>query len=204
MKIQSERTAQTQADLVAAFWVHYKEKPINKITVKEVTDTAGYYRSTLYYYFEDVYAILEYIEDSVIADWEASITAVLKNGLEILMQNNVQVLIEQITPFYIKNAEYISVLLGPNGDPLFQQRVKDTLRSRLFTMLDIPQHSTEAQIFFECVSSGMMALVVKGYNDKLPLELVIKVVEKFLQQNVLTPLLQYSANPLLKQFAANA
>ena len=204
MKIQSERTAQTQADLVAAFWVHYKEKPINKITVKEVTDTAGYYRSTLYYYFEDVYAILEYIEDSVIADWEASITAVLKNGLEILMQNNVQVLIEQIKPFYIKNAEYISVLLGPNGDPLFQQRVKDTLRSRLFTMLDIPQHSTEAQIFFECVSSGMIALFVKGYNDKLPLETIITVLKKIINRNVQTIILEYSSNPLLSRLAANA
>jgi len=43
-------------------------------------------------------------------------------------------------------------------------------------------------------------MFVKWYNDKLPLHLVINVVEIFLQQNIVSPLFRYSTNPLLKQF----
>ena len=203
MRKQTDKTLQTKNDLIAAFWQLYKEKPINKITVKEVTDTAGYYRSTMYYYFEDVYAILDEIETSVLQDWETSVSTVLCDH-RFLLNHDVQAIISQIAPFYQKNGEYIAVLLSPNGDPLFHDKIKTTLQHKLFTLLEIPPNTPEAELIYACVSSGILGLFVKWYNDKLPLELVIKVVEKFLQQNILTPLLQYSANPLLKQFAANA
>ena len=197
MRKQTEKTMQTKADLIAAFWKLYKEKPINKITVKEVTDTAGYYRSTMYYYFEDVYAILEDIEDSVLQDWEKSVSDALSDN-RFLLEHDVHAIISRIAPFYQKNGEYIAILLSPNGDPLFQEKIKTALQQKLFTLLEIPPHTLEAELVFECISSGILGLFVKWYNDKLPLELVIHVV----QQNILAPLLQYSANPLLQQFSA--
>jgi len=199
MRKQTEKTLQTKADLIAAFWQLYKEKPINKITVKEVTDTAGYYRSTMYYYFEDVYAILEEIETSVLQDWETSLSEALYDN-RALLKNDVQAILKQITPFYQKNGEYIAVLLSPNGDPLFQEKIKSTLRQKIFTLLEIPPHTPEAELIFECISSGILGMFVKWYNDKLPLHLVINVVEIFLQQNIVSPLFRYSTNPLLKQF----
>lgn len=201
MRKQSERTAQTKADLVDAFWKLYKEKPINKITVKEVTDTAGYYRSTMYYYFEDVYAILEYIEASIMQDWEETLIPVLVDGHAILLQNNIHIIIDQVAPFYVRNGEYIAILLGPKGDPLFQQKIRETLRGKLFTMLDIPFHTLEAEIVFEGISSGILALFVKWYNEKLPINLVTDVLQKFLDTNVLGILLSYSNNPVLRQLA---
>lgn len=202
MKKQSEKTAQTQADLVEAFWKLYKEKPINKITVKEITDTAGYYRSTFYYYFEDVYAILEYIENSVMQEWESCISKAFQDEQICLLQYDMHLLIDYITPFYIQNGEYISVLLSPKGDPLFNQRIKETVHSKLFTVLDIPFNIPEAELFFECIISGMLALFVKWYNDKLPLNLVMNVVHQIIiDRNVLTILLSYSSNPLIQQLA---
>lgn len=201
MRKPTEKTLQTKADLIAAFWLLYKEKPINKITVKEVTDTAGYYRSTMYYYFEDVYAILDEIESSVLQDWENSLTLALSNNHAIFIKKDVEAIMQLITPFYEKNGEYITVLLSPNGDPQFSQKIKDTLRRKLFTLLDIPEHLPEAELLFECICSGILALFVKWYKDKLPLPLVIDVVQKILNINTLTLLFSYSSNPLLKQFA---
>jgi len=198
MRKQTEKTLQTKADLVAAFWQLYKEKPINKITVKEVTDTAGYYRSTMYYYFEDVYAILDEIETSVLDDWEKNICDPLFDK-RFLLTNNIKTILNQITPFYQKNGEYIAILLSPNGDPLFHEKIKKTAQHKLFTMLEIPPHTQEAELIFEYVSSGFLGLFVKWYNDKLPLDLVIDVIEKFLQQNILAPLFQFSTNPLLRR-----
>lgn len=41
-----------------------------KITVKDITNKAGYNRGTFYEYFTDVYDVLNYIEDSLIPTLE--------------------------------------------------------------------------------------------------------------------------------------
>lgn len=40
----------------------YKEKPVSKITVKELSAACGIGRGTFYNHFEDVYAVLDHIE----------------------------------------------------------------------------------------------------------------------------------------------
>ena len=67
MKKQPQVTEQTRANLTRAFWNLYLEKPIEKITVREITDRAGYNRATFYLYFRDVYDLLEQIEEGVLA-----------------------------------------------------------------------------------------------------------------------------------------
>lgn len=203
MKKQPEKTAQTKADLTAAFWKLYKEKPINKITVKDITDTAGYYRSTMYYYFEDVYAILEYIETSVIHDWENNLTTALQQYASLCLQNNIEIMLDLITPFYIKNGEYIAVLLSSSGDPFFATKFKSALRQKLFTTLEIPNNTPEAELLYEALSSGILALFVKWYNDKLPREHVMHVLQKILNKNLIGLIFSYSANPFIRQIAVD-
>ncbi|MBQ9479098.1 MAG: TetR family transcriptional regulator [Selenomonadaceae bacterium] len=43
-----------------------KRKSIEKITIKELTDKAGYCRATFYQHFEDIYALLDFVEGLVI------------------------------------------------------------------------------------------------------------------------------------------
>ena len=49
----------TKENIIIAFWEIYREKSINKITIKELMDKAGYHRSVLYTYFKDIYDLLE-------------------------------------------------------------------------------------------------------------------------------------------------
>ncbi|QNO15346.1 TetR/AcrR family transcriptional regulator [Alkalicella caledoniensis] len=66
MNKRTEITAQTKQNLMDAFWNLYCEKRIEKITVKEITNKAGYNRGTFYEYFTDVYNVLDEIENSLI------------------------------------------------------------------------------------------------------------------------------------------
>ena len=66
MNKQPEVTAQTKQNLIDAFWSLYCEKRIEKITVKEITQMAGYNRGTFYEYFTDVYDVLDQIELSLV------------------------------------------------------------------------------------------------------------------------------------------
>ncbi len=63
MNKQPEITDATREALVNAFFQSAKKKSIDKVTIKEITDLAGYNRTTFYRYFEDVYALVEYAED---------------------------------------------------------------------------------------------------------------------------------------------
>ncbi|MCD8390233.1 MAG: TetR/AcrR family transcriptional regulator, partial [Firmicutes bacterium] len=63
MKKQPEVTDLTRESLVTAFFQLAEIKNINQITIREITNRAGYNRTTFYRYFEDVYALIEYAED---------------------------------------------------------------------------------------------------------------------------------------------
>ena len=62
---QPQVTEQTKANLTSAFWSLYEEKPIEKITVREIAERAGYNRATFYLYYRDVYDLFEQLEDEI-------------------------------------------------------------------------------------------------------------------------------------------
>ncbi len=112
MKKQPEITEQTRKNIVMAFCKLYEQKPIEKISVKDVINLAGYNRSTFYEYFTDVYALLKYIEDDVI------------NYIKAKMNNETRSPADLLTLFSAKE-DYLKVLLGTYGCIHFQDRLKN-------------------------------------------------------------------------------
>ena len=43
------------------------KKPLDKITVRDIVDDCGINRNTFYYYFQDIYAVLEEYCDLILA-----------------------------------------------------------------------------------------------------------------------------------------
>jgi len=68
MKKQPEVTALTRKNLIQAFWYLYCQKKVNDISIKEITDKAGYHRSTFYEYFLDINDVLEQVEDELLRE----------------------------------------------------------------------------------------------------------------------------------------
>lgn len=66
MQKREELTQLTKQNLREAFWSLYIQKPIEKITVKEITDIAGYNRGTFYLYYKDTYDLLAQIEQELL------------------------------------------------------------------------------------------------------------------------------------------
>jgi AcrR family transcriptional regulator len=55
----------TKKAIVESFMELLGKKPIDKITVRDVVDHCGINRNTFYYYFQDIYAVLEEISRNV-------------------------------------------------------------------------------------------------------------------------------------------
>ena len=51
----------TKRAIVESFLHVAAKKPLDKITVRDIVDDCGVNRNTFYYYFQDVYAVLEEI-----------------------------------------------------------------------------------------------------------------------------------------------
>lgn len=112
MNKQPEITEQTRKNIITAFCKLYEQKPIEKISVKDVIALAGYNRSTFYEYFSDIYALLEYIENDVIDYIKAGLNSNQKSQTDLLTLLSAK-------------EEYLKVLLGTFGCVHFQDRLKN-------------------------------------------------------------------------------
>lgn len=163
VKKQPQITEQTKANLRAAFWSLYTQKPIDKISIKEITDLAGYNRGTFYLYYKDVYDIFYQIEEEVLD----MIEKVIQDGL---MKNDTFDLSHQME-FLMELAQthspYVSVLLSDRGDPKFATRLKELiwpLLNRYF--VPTQGHSDyEMELLSEFYLSGVLAALTKWLSN---------------------------------------
>lgn len=154
-----ERTEQTRKNLMDAFWYWYCRKRIDTISVKEITGKAGYNRGTFYEYFRDVYDVLEQLEIMVLptlADMPAHAQSPgSKDFIHAFMH------------MYQSRFEYYQVLLGDNGDPSFQRKLKNSIKTILSGLLPASSADERVEIdyIFEYVLSGMIGLMMYGFRN---------------------------------------
>jgi AcrR family transcriptional regulator len=171
----------TRQNLIDSFWLLYCQKRIEKITVKEICDLAGYNRSTFYVYFKDAYEILEEIEEQTITieDFRKIVIKNLFYG-NLFHDHRKKVILKSVLEFFEKNKTYLPVLLGENGDPHFRQKVLKKLTPTVLSMYKklTPQELLEVRYLMEYQSAAMLSTIAKWYaNDKdLPTEQFLELL----------------------------
>ncbi|MGC6177345.1 TetR/AcrR family transcriptional regulator [Lacrimispora sp. 38-1] len=180
MKKQPEITMQTRKNLADAFWQIYCEKRIEKITVKDITTKAGYNRSTFYEYFTDVYDVLEQIESSVLPD--------IEKHKKFLLNKDMQFPLKHLVEVYSKNKQYLVVLLGKNGDPAFQEKMKNTYKDLVRPILQ--SYETDEYILEYGLEYGMSAIIgMITYcftrEEHPDIERMVRLLDSFMNDGIL-------------------
>lgn len=162
---QPEIKAQTRQNLIDAFWSLYANKRIEKITVKEITQKAGYNRSTFYEYFIDVYDMLEQIEQSLIPTLEEMPPLHLED-------RRIGMPMAAFLELYERNRKYYVVLLGENGDPAFVGKLKASVKPILRqTFGDAAKAEGETfEYLLEYVLSAMIGMMSFWLNREQPMD----------------------------------
>ncbi len=157
MKKQPQITERTRARLCAAFWKLYTEKPIEKISVREITELAGCNRGTFYLYYRDVYDLFSQIENELLGKISAVLEESLRTNDTFDLSGQMSVLVELMQT----HSHYAVTLLGDRGDPHFTTRLKEIiwpLINRYFVPTE--GYSTQqAAILSEFYLSGLLAAV---------------------------------------------
>ena len=103
-----------------------KEKKVQDITVRELTDMADLNRGTFYLHYKDVFDLLEKTETELQDEFNQ---LVLKHDAVDLKQRPAVIFNEIYTLVY-ENADLIEILLGENGDLNFVNRLKQLIREK--------------------------------------------------------------------------
>lgn len=170
---QPEVTGRTHRRLEDAFWQLYEQRPIEKITIKQVTDLANYNRATFYLYYQNLYDLRGQIEESLLYERERFV------DIHFTGQPPLETLRDETEAFLIRtqaDAKYFRVLLGPHGDPAFVSRMndfaKDTIRLYLTsTATDRNLSPTDLDYLTEFYAAGKLGIVRKWLDDTHPMPL---------------------------------
>lgn len=176
MKKQPQVTEQTRANLRQAFWELYAEKPVEKISVREITDRAGYNRATFYLYYHDVYELLEEIEGTVLGNIERLVNECLLKGDKLDFSQHMGLILRLAQ----RSRDYTRVLLGPHGDPAFSRRLKEII-SPLVDRFFLPAAELDEQarrVVREFYLSGILATIRTwtAEENPMPIEQLIQLV----------------------------
>lgn len=152
MKKQPEITEATRKAFIDAFCTFYKDKPVEKITIQEITNEAGYNRSTFYQYFKDTYDLLNYLEDMVIS-------RVLENIVAKVVYGDIgNTLIASFTKVQKEMNIYVEVLLSNINSTKFMERLKTAMLPVFMEQFHISETDTKSVYVLEFYLSGIISM----------------------------------------------
>ncbi|MFB9324484.1 TetR/AcrR family transcriptional regulator [Paenibacillus aurantiacus] len=168
MKKQPEITEKTRQSFINVFCELYCQKPIEKITVQEISNKSGYNRSTFYQYFTDVYDLLSHVENEIL-DY-------IRGKLKHTEQGEIKP-IELLLLFEEKGAS-LNALLGDYGNFRFIEKLKSEFFSEEQTYCFPQDHSVTPYLLEFHISTSVSLLRLWQQRQKdLPPDQLISLIE---------------------------
>jgi AcrR family transcriptional regulator len=160
-----------------------KEKPITKITIKEICETADINRTTFYTHYKDQYDLLQKIEEETLAWFED-----LLNKYDYRQsKNEIAEMVNVILNHVADNSKSIQVLLGENGNIDFQKKmfrhfIQKELVVKFFSEKIKDEKSIEYYLIY--IMNGIFGLLQYWLKDnmRMPISELSKILLKVIHQ----------------------
>lgn len=187
MNKQPEVTEATRQAYINAFVKVYMQKNINKITVKELTEITKTSRATFYRYFQDVYAIYEYVENHIFEQIKLRMeNCIEKEGAE-------REFINLTAEMYQEEREYLEVLFKENGLDSFRRRLSFIGKEQIFHNFHLPENNVKVSYIVDYYMSSIITLLGRRVNHPNDMEKdeLVELVQELLSTGVKEQLTRY-------------
>lgn len=163
----------TKEKLISTFWDLYSKFPIEKITVSQVTELSGYHRNTFYYYFDDIYNILDYIEDKIMEE-------IFDNTFYIDNKGELKLNSEELVKIYNKYSSYLLVLSDNEKNLTFQNKLYNNFKNKYKDIIYYSKDNMINDLIFEYKHVGFISTILYYFRSgsKLSLEKAIDILYK--------------------------
>ena len=156
MAKENRRVKMTKSLLCSSFLTFLQEKPLSRITVKEICEGADVNRSTYYAYYTDPYDQLNQMVQTFLQEQTVYMDTIL-NGAEsgdALFEGVVLKMLQ----YGRENKQLLQVLLGKHGDPNLEQNILMFFARIIFPDESAPGSQFQQQdfIYHACGSFGLM------------------------------------------------
>ncbi len=162
---ESETVKFTRKNIKEAFLLLLGKKRFDKISVREIVHIAGYNRTTFYNYYIDTSDLLQEIENDILDSVDICFSTIFGNG-------NIEDLVENAFDSFLKAKEQFSLVIGENGDPLFEGELKRRFKAILRRFIkQSDAFSTTTEYTLEFYSSGLVSIIKMWILNEAEIEL---------------------------------
>lgn len=133
------------------------QKPLSKITIKEICQNADINRTTFYAHFTDQYQLLRSIEQDALA-WAGDRLAQLsQNKTREALYKNIQLIFQAIS----EDKNHVQILLSDQGDLGFQEQLIHLILRECGVLPDAepPKGSCEQELYYLFIVNGSVGLI---------------------------------------------
>ncbi len=134
-----------------------KDKPISKITIKELCTNADINRTTFYAHYTDQFALLRQIEDDALSWAKEAITALLSKT----DRHETMKVLEQICQYFAENSSHLQILMSEQGDVHFQKQLFTLIYEEcgIHPLEDCSEDIAKRELNFIFVVTGSIGLI---------------------------------------------
>lgn len=157
-----------------------KEKSVNKISVRELTDLVEINRGTFYLHYKDIFDLLEQIEDELCEEFQQMLDKITLRSL-----NDSLSLFLSICLFLENNKDLCNGLLSENGDISFLEKLKSIISEKCFR--DFPKKyfdnikPVDSPYISAYLESGTLGIIRHWLGDSSPMRKTPEDVAYLLQ-----------------------
>lgn len=159
-----------------------RNKSINKITVKELTDLVEINRGTFYLHYKDVYDLVDSIEDELCEEFDQKVLDVTPDDI---LHRPVDVL-ETFFEYFRTHKDILGVLMGENGDAKFVYRFGELMNTKILEIFKgiFPNMSMEKYDFAYHYGKFGFIGIIHCWSLKYPHLSSRQIAEKALALNL--------------------
>lgn len=145
------------------------EKDLSRITVVDIIRRADLSRNTFYAHYQDVYAVLEELENDFLTEMNLRLDEAIQNH----QFSESLPLLRKFQHFVEESVETYRLLLANQNAAAFCEKIKRAFIDRVMASLTEAEVTDPKgfEIFLECTTAGFVSLYQKSLNHESPLTL---------------------------------
>lgn len=170
------RVRRTKKLLLQGLTTLMSQKKINKITVKELTDLVDVNRSTFYLYYSDIFDMLEKVEADMFLYFS---DAMQKYRTQEPNKENMYSFINYIFEYIQEYSQLCKLLLGPDGDYAFVEKLKKVIKDS-FPEMEQKGNRAVSRYFMPFIIAGCIGAIQQWLEDdmKSPVKEMVNFVHE--------------------------